>query len=122
MNTKLTKKEFEDFKVRFGIEVSKRALSCEELANDTEAKNFVLNYVKENFLNKETSNLIQNITYKFANMIIDKYAKSEDVASVEFPVVNKYIGRVLCGSYFFAKEDGVIKEVFIEVIKTPIVL
>lgn len=122
MNTKITKKEFEMFRIRFGSELSKRGLSCTELIEDTEAKEYVSNFVTNNIISKENINRIQNITYKLANMQIVGYALSEEKSLVEFPIINKYIGRTLVGSYFFERFDNKINEVFIELKSQAIII
>ena len=114
MNVKITKQEFHDFKIRFGTEVSNRALSCMDLTKYTEATDYVSNFVIENIINKESINKIKNISYKLANMKIASYASSEEKSMIEFPIVNKYIGRMLLGSYFFERNKDKINEVFIE--------
>jgi len=110
----ISKREFNNFKIRLEREIIVRGLTCRELEKDTEAKNFVSNFANVNILDRETSNKIQNITYKFAHIEISKRSSSKE-DSLEFPVINKYIGSELEGSFFFEKcDDGKIQEVFIE--------
>jgi hypothetical protein len=111
---KITQKEFELFRIRLGAELSKRALSCEDLAKDTEAKDYLSNFVKTNIIGKESANKIQDISYKLCNMKISKYAQSKEKEMVEFPVINKYIGRLFLGVYFFERIGDKISEVYIE--------
>ena len=119
----ISKEEFEKFRIKFGMELSERALSCDRLSEDSEAKDFVSKFVIENIINKETSNEIQNIVYKLANMRIANYALSKEKGMIEFPIINKYIGNELVGSYFFEKTiENKIQEVFIEVRPSPLII
>lgn len=119
----ITQKEFEEFRIKFAHMIQERGLSCMTLSNDTEAKNFLAKYVEENITKNQVSNALQSISYKLANMRLNKYSKDKKTSEIEYPIINKYLGRMLLGSYFFEKlSDGTVHEVYVELKSSPIVL
>jgi len=58
-----------------------------------------------------------------ANTRLAKYALSVEKSYVEFPIINKYKGNELMGSFFFEKlENGMVQEVYVEVDPKPIII
>ena len=115
-----TRQVWEDYKERLAKTLRDKALDCDQIFNDGKAKNYIVNYTKNELMNekKDTERLILGTNIRLSHMEIESTAGTRT-----FPVVNEYKGHHLMKTYYFhKKEDTSIVMEFVEVDPKPLII
>ena len=92
---------FEEYRSRLATALIKGGYDADSIANDSEMKQFISNWVEQNVINDKTKNALIGITHKLAHMEIAGAQKGT------FPIVHQYLWHNLQCSIIFVKDsDG----------------
>ena len=97
-----SEKTWEEFKERLVTTLMSKALNCDQIFEDTDAKNYIVSYVENEVLNEKKDNerLIMNVNLRFSNMEIEgKMGKQV------YPIINEYKGHHLFKTYYFYRDE-----------------
>lgn len=119
-NVKFNSVTIEDYKARLGHALSSNGISCDEIANNTEYKNFIYQYADEELIKKEMRHKLMGETYRMAVTDLEKYSSNSEKTKLLFPIINKYHGHSLVETFYFAKDNDGIKVCSVPVVK-PII-
>ena len=114
-----SKRQWEDYQARMMAILPMDAATGDQIAADTEFKNFVAKFVfdqMEDPILKETNHR-NGITFRLANMEV-----SSPEGTVMIPLVNEYKGHYVKQSHYFKKEKGAYVVKTIEVVPTSIII
>lgn len=107
------------FKQRLADELRNKALSTTDIANDSEAKEFIINYADQELLNsqKEVVRLTQNQNIRLSHLSINT-----SNGPIEYPIILSYTGHHLTKALYFYKKDESITIGVVEVNPSGIIL
>lgn len=120
-NIPYTEKQFNDYKERLARTLMDKALDSDSIFMDTEAKQFITNYVETELLSeqKDMERLILNLNIRLANIDINTSTGTKN-----YPVINEYKIHHLVKTYYFYRdtETKSIKLGTVEVKKSPLII
>lgn len=113
-----TEKQFITYQKRLAANlISHHALNCEQVAIDTEAKNYIANIVK-GFQDSESALNQLRKSIRFAHMEIDDgYLKK-----TLYPIIHIYNGHYIEKSVFFYKKNMEYGYIEVPVIEKPTII
>ncbi len=107
---KVAEAVFDSYRTRLATELTTHGFTAAKIAEDTEMKTYINNWVQENVINHKERDAIVGITHKLAHMEVQGTAEFAGV----YPIVHKYLWHNLTGSYVFYKgDDGTCQTTFI---------
>lgn len=117
-----TEKHWNEFKQKMAHTLREDALTGDEIFSDTEAKNYIVNYMEKSILTEKSENerLIMNINIRLAHMTIET-ATGPKV----YPIILEYKGHHLMKvSYFYRnkQDSSKIEMGTLEVVPSSIIL
>lgn len=98
--TKVADNVFEDYRSRLATALLRYGYTADKIAQDTELKDYIGNYVQANVIDSKTRDAIVGITHRLAHMEVA--GNQEGV----FPIVHQYKWHNLVGSIIFYKDDN----------------
>ena len=90
---------FDEYRSRLASALLKGGFDADTIANDSEMKQFISNWVSDNVIEHKTANALIGITHKLAHMEIEGAQKGT------FPIVHQYLWHNLQCSIIFVKDD-----------------
>lgn len=116
---KVNKETFQNYKERLARTLLKYNFHAEVIANNTDLKNFIENYVVANCIDSMNRDKILGITKKLANMEV----KLPNNEYVSFPIIHTYKWHNLVSStIFYIDENGECKAEKIELEASPLIV
>lgn len=110
---------FNDYKERLARKLMKYNFHAEVIANNTDLKNAIENYVIENVINATNKNTILGISKKLANMDI----ALPNGAHVTFPIIHTYkYHNLVSTTIFYMDEENRFKAEEIELTPSKLII
>lgn len=118
-NIPYREKVWKEYKMRLANTLREKALDCDEIVKNPEAKSFITSYVNNELMDekKDRERLLLNTNIRLANMDIET-SNGKKV----YPLINEYKGHHLMKSYYFYKEEDSIKIGCVEVNPKPTII
>ena len=110
---------FLSYKERLAKKLLKYNMHADAIANNTEFKQSIENYVIENVINAVNKNTILGISRKLANMDV----KLPNGEHVTFPIIHTYkFHNLVSTTIFYLDEQGHFTAEDIPLIETPLII
>ena len=98
-----TEKVWNEYKERLANTLREKGVTCDQLFNDPDLKNFVTNYMSTEILTekKDRERILTNTNIRLAHLDIET-----DQGIQTYPIVNEYTGHHLQKTYYFYKDEN----------------